>query len=53
MALRSITSIVTFPQLFCLVRISARAACGEYEVLVEEELIEPLSFTAYPERRFT
>lgn len=47
MALRSIRSTVTFPRAFTLSGYSDELPAGEYEVLVEEELIESLSFTAY------
>ncbi|RBW60425.1 hypothetical protein [Ruegeria sp. A3M17] len=47
MALRSIRSTVTFPRPFTLSGYSDELPAGEYEVLVEEELIETLSFTEY------
>ncbi|MFW8636105.1 hypothetical protein [Cribrihabitans pelagius] len=47
MALRSTRSTVTFPRPFTLSGYSDELPAGEYEVLVEEELIETLSFTAY------
>ncbi|MFV1599880.1 MULTISPECIES: hypothetical protein [unclassified Phaeobacter] len=47
MAWRSIRSTVTFPQPFTLPGYPDELPSGEYEVLVEEELIEGLSFTAY------
>ncbi|GAA6160167.1 MULTISPECIES: hypothetical protein [Ruegeria] len=47
MALRSIRSTVTFPRPFTLSGYSDELPAGEYEVLVEEELIETLSFPAY------
>ncbi|TMV09148.1 hypothetical protein FGK63_08560 [Ruegeria sediminis] len=47
MALRSIKSTVSFPQPFTLSGYSDELPAGAYELLVEEELIEGLSFTAY------
>ena len=47
MTLRTNRSTVTFPQPFTLSGYPDELPSGEYEVLVEEELIEGLSFTAY------
>ena len=49
MALRSIRSTVTFPRPFTLSGYSDELPAGEYEVLVEEELIETLSFPGLPQ----
>jgi hypothetical protein len=45
--MRSTRSTVTFPHPFTLSGYSDELPAGEYEVLVEEELLEGLSFAAY------
>ena len=47
MALRSTRSTMAFPKPFILSGYSGQLPAGEYEILVEEEVIEGLSFVAY------
>jgi hypothetical protein len=45
--MRSTRSVVTFPHPFTLSGYSDELPAGDYELLVEEELLEGLSFAAY------
>ncbi len=47
MLTRSSRSMVTFPRPFVLPGYTKALPAGDYEVLVEEELLQGLSFTAY------
>lgn len=47
MIMRSTTSMVTFARPFTLSGYSDELPAGEYEVIVEEELLQGLSFEAY------
>lgn len=47
MNIRSITSTVTFSNPFTLSGYPGDLPAGEYEILVEEELLQGLSFEAY------
>ncbi len=47
MPMRSIKSIVTVSHPFALAEYSDELPAGEYEVLVEEELLQGASFVAY------